>query len=351
MLVSRQEELDKLPDDLLSEWGQDRIFVLSDAALDEPEDGTGTRPSGLHAKVIAVEHGWDVTWYVGSANLTKAAFTGRNVEMMAAVTGRKGRKAGNSGYGIERFLEAGFGKLCTPYRRCERERENEDAMQARKCIEEARDWLVNADLNADLVVVCSSDGDAWTWRLECRCVEPLPDGVEIVAWPIAVSEEQARPFEPPLTWTLPIKLLTAFVAFRLHVPFESVDDIRMTLRLPTEGMPEEDRMHHVLRTLIDSPARLLCFLRALLGGLDGMADRIPEGDHRDGSGTWGEGPSGETLLEDLVRTASRAPERLEPVHRLINDFRKTEEGQKIIPDDLLAVWSAVDEALRKGSRS
>ena len=43
MLVSRQEELDKLPDAALEAWG---IFVLSDAAHEEPEDGTGTSPPG-----------------------------------------------------------------------------------------------------------------------------------------------------------------------------------------------------------------------------------------------------------------------------------------------------------------
>ena len=52
--------------------------------------GAGVGPSGLHAKMIAVEHGWDVTWYVGSANLTSAAFGGSNVEVMASVTGQEG---------------------------------------------------------------------------------------------------------------------------------------------------------------------------------------------------------------------------------------------------------------------
>ena len=54
--------------------------------------------------MIAVEHGWDATWYVGSANLTAAAFTGSNVEVMASVSGKKGRKDSASGCGIDRFL-------------------------------------------------------------------------------------------------------------------------------------------------------------------------------------------------------------------------------------------------------
>ena len=49
MLVSSREELDKLPGDALAAWS--RICVLSDTALDEPEDGDAGRPSGLHAKI------------------------------------------------------------------------------------------------------------------------------------------------------------------------------------------------------------------------------------------------------------------------------------------------------------
>ena len=343
ILVSRQEELDKLPDDALDEWS--RVCVLSDGALDEPEDGTDGRPSGLHAKILAVEHSWNVTWYVGSANLTVAAFTGRNVEVMAAMTARKGRKGGNSGYGIERFLDSGFDKLCAKYHRCEPEAGNLEEDEALKHLEAARDAL----LDADLKVACSPVGDGWTWRLEGPAALP-PDDVEVAVWPISVAEEQARPLELPSTWTLPIQRLTTLVAFRLHVPHKKVDDIRLTLRLPAEGMPA-DRMHHVLRTLIDNPERFLRFLRALLGGLEGMVDLARGNGEGNGSGVWGDGLNEESLLEDLVRAASRDPERLEPVRRLIDDFRKTEEGRRIVPDDLFVVWTAVDEALRERGHS
>ena len=67
-----------------------------------------------------------------------------------------------------------------------------------------------------------------------------------------------------------------------------------------------------------------------------------------GGGPWGEGFAGETLLEDLVRAAARDPERLKPVRRLIGDLRKAEEERKVVPDDLFAVWSAVEETLREG---
>ena len=354
ILVSRQEELDKLSEDVLAEWNE--VFVLSDTAQGEAEDGpaetdeddSGTgadaRPSGLHAKMIAVEHGWDVTWSVGSANLTSAAYAGSNVEMMASVTGKKGRKGGASGYGIDRFLDGGFQKLCVPYQRVEPETVDPRVTDARARLEAARDALVDAALR----VTCVSESDLWTLTIDGVALPA--DDVEVAVWPVSVPEDQACRLPEPLRWRLPVARLTAFVAFRMSVPVRGVDDIRMTLRLPAEGMPE-DRIHQLLRTLLDSPEKFLRFLRALLGGLDavlGWAKDVGEGN---GKGDWGVGGGGETLLDDLVRTASREPERLEPVRRLIDDLRKTDEGRRIVPDELFAIWMAVEEALAPEPRS
>ena len=361
-LVSRQEELDKLSEDALAAWK--RVLVLSDTAQGEAEDapadadedgqtdttgtdkgdpGTGadTRPSGLHAKMIAVEHGWRVTWSVGSANLTAAAFTGSNVEMMASVTGKKG---GASGRGIGHFLDGGFLKLCVPYRRVEQEDEDPRVSEARARLEAARDALADADLR----VVCVPGDDIWTLTIDG--VVPPGDDVEVAVWPVSVAEDRALGLDEPLRWKLPVASLTAFIAFRLRVAVRGVDDIRMTLRLPAEGMPA-DRMHHVLRGLLNSPEKFLRFLRALLGGLDQLSGWLSEEGKGDGPGPWGVGLGGETLLDDLVRTASRDPDRLKPVRRLIDDLRKTEEGRRIVPDELFAVWTAVEEALAREPRS
>ena len=360
ILVSRQEELDKLSANALAAWKE--VFVLSDTAQGEAEDGQahtddGTLPaggdarqgddtpaarvaafpSGLHAKMIVVEHGWHVTWSVGSANLTAAAFTGSNVEMMASVTGKKG---GAIGRGIDHFLDGGFRKLCVPYRRIEQDIEDPRVTAARERLEAARDALVNADLR----VTCVSGDDLWTLTIDGDIVPPA-DAIEVAAWPVSLSEDQALPLDEPMRWRLPLARLTAFIAFRLSVAVQGVDDIRMTLRLPADGMPA-DRMHHVLRGLLDSPEKFLRFLRALLGGLDQLSGWVDDEGEGKGDAPWGiGGPGGETLLDDLVRTASRDPDRLRPVRRLIDDLRKTDEGRRIVPDDLLAVWKAVEEAL------
>ena len=343
ILVSTREELDRLSDNALASWS--RVCMLSDAALDESEDNDVGRPSGLHAKFIAVEHGWDVTWFVGSANLTYSAFSGINVEVMAALSARKGRRGGNSGYGIGRFLESGFETLCQPYERGEPEAESAEMEEALERLEAARDTLLDADLKA----VCSPSGENWSWCLPGLVSLPQTD-VQIKAWPISLTEEQALPLQLPLTWTLPIQWLTRLVAFRLHVPVPGVDDIGLTLSLPVEGMPE-DRMHHVLRSLIGDSARFMAFIRALLGGLDGMVEWARGNDADGNAAPWASFSGDETLLEGLVRAASRDPDRLEPVRRLIEDFRSTEEGRRIVPDDFLELWSAVEAVLGEGGRS
>ena len=347
ILVSRQEELDKLSDDVIESCTD--IFVMKDVAQGEPEDslahenqpatGGNDRPSGLHAKMIAVEHGWDVTWYVGSANLTASAFNGRNVEMVASITGKKGRKEGHSGHGIDRFLDAGFGELCMDYKRVELEKEDPTITDARNRLEETRDALLNTDLR----VTCVSAGDFWMLTIDGNDI-PCAVDVEVLAWPVSVAEKDARPLEESISWKLPIAHLTAFIAFRLSVDVRDVDDVRMTLRLPAQGIPE-DRIYHVLRGLLDSPEKFLRFLRALLGGLDTVLGWAQDGAEGDAPGSWVTGSKGETLLEDLVRTASRDPDRLKPVRRLIDDLRMTDDGRRIVPDEILSIWTAVENAL------
>lgn len=352
ILVSRQEALDSLSREALAEWEQ--VLVLSEAAHGESEDdgsdrddsdtNGGTYPSGLHAKLIAIEHGWDVTWFVGSANLTAAAFNGSNVEMVASMTGRRGRRGGNSGQGIDRFLDGGFLKLCEPYQPTEPVTEDPGIADARKRLEDARDALMEAELR----VRCADAGELWTLAIDGVVAWPAGD-IDVCAWPVSIAEDQACGMREAPSWNLPVSRLTALIAFRLRVPERGVDDVRLVLRLPTAGMPE-DRIQQILRSLLDSPEKFLRFLRALLGGLDALPAWAQGSGEGGDAGDWGIGLGEETLLDDLLRTAARDPERLRPVRSLIDDLRKTEEGRRIVPDGLCDIWTAVEKALARVSQ-
>ncbi len=335
-LVSRQSELDALDDETLAQW--DRVYVLADAAEGETEDEEAGQPSGLHAKFIALEDGWDVTWFVGSANLTAAAFTGTNVELMASIKGRKGKAGGKSGFGIDRFMESGFQKMCAKYHRGEASEVDAAATAATKSLEHMRERIVEAKLE----ISCAPAGDSWKWILGGKL--EMDAGVAVHVWPVSLEEERAQALALPLTLQLPEARLSAFVAFRLSSEVKGADDVRFILKLPASGMPDE-RISQVLRTLINSPERFLRFLRALLGGLEGMVD-LGGGDKGGGDGAWGQGFSADTLLEDLVRAAARDPARLAPVRRLIEDLRSTPEGIEVVPDALYELWKVIDESVR-----
>ena len=327
-LIARHDQLQLVSEAVVSQW--DEILVVSEAASGETDDETSSRPSNLHAKFIGVEHGWDATWFVGSANLTDAAWNGANIEIMASMTGRKSR------VGISQFLDE-FHDLCETFRSSTEASVDEADNEAQQHLENA----VRAIMDADIQINCTPVDDLWKWRLEGRIA--LPDAVTVCVWPVSLNEEQAVNLDPPVSLTLPISRLTAFVAFRLAVDSPDEEDKRFTLKLPISGVPPE-RTAQVLQSLINSPERFLEFLRALLGGLETLAELVEGmGDTTDAA--WQRGIEAETLLEDLLRTTSRDPERLTTVRKLIADLRETEEGRRIVPDPIYEIWQAVEETI------
>ena len=338
-LLARPEELDQIASAELDEWSE--VLVLSDPASGESTE-EARRPSGLHAKIVATEHRGQVVWYFGSANLTRAALTGRNVEVLVRLGGRRAQ------CGIEQFL-CGFRPLCEPYERSMVDTEDEDAALAevqrgKQALECAQRAIVQSVGSGCLHIVCNQrEGDDWQWRLD-GAVDGIPDGVTVQVWPASIEEAQSRSLDQQRSWPLPVVWLTAFVAFRLEVGVEEVDDLRFAMRLPASGLPS-DRAARILRSFVDSPAKFMQFLRALLGGLEGQSILLPGDGEGNSSVAW-EGALGEgTLLEDMLRAASRDPERLDVVRRLVVDLQRTEDSRTVVPPDLLELWQAIDQTV------
>ena len=337
-LISRPEELDQVASSSLDEWSE--VLVLSEPASGEASE-EARRPSGLHAKIIAVEHRGQVTWYFGSANLTHAALSGRNVEVLVRLAGRRYER------GIEQFLGK-FRDLCEPYEAGLLDGNEEDialaeeGQRGKRMLECAQEAVMQAVASGRLRIVCVRKGDVWEWRMDGEITD-MPEGVIAKIWPASISEEQSHPWDQR-SWRLPASALTAFVAFRMSVAVEGVDDLRWAMMLRATGLPN-DRTARILRSLIDSRSKFLQFLRALLGGPEGQNVLLPRNGEGSGSVAWEAVFGGETLLEDLLRTASRDPGRLDVVRRLVTDLRRTEDGRQIIPPALYKLWQAVDRTV------
>jgi hypothetical protein len=125
---------------------------------------------------------------------------------------------------------------------------------------------------------------------------------------------------------------------------------RFTLNLLLEGAPA-DRRDRVLRWVLRDRDRVLRFLLFLLAdgdprqavGLLVSGDQAGDGEGEDSFAL------DLPLFESLLRALEREPAKLDHVARLIEDLRKTPEGEALIPEGFTEVWDpiwAVREARR-----
>jgi hypothetical protein len=187
ILVSRQETLDALSSKTRARFK--RVCVLQETAESEDgEDRDQDQLHGLHAKIYALDQGWNTTLVVGSGNATTRVF-GRadNVELFALLTGRRS----DVGDVAKLFDADNFGKLLTDFVASETDGISAAEQQADKDLDEARIVF----LRAGLKVTCaaersdaneSTNNSGGSWRMSLAADGPIPvQGIRSVSvWPV-----------------------------------------------------------------------------------------------------------------------------------------------------------------------
>ena len=344
-LISRPDELDSVPAECLDAW--DSVSVLDDDISnadedmldDESEEHPSSTTSGLHAKFVVAEHErTQATWTLGSANLTGAASSGHNVELVAHISGRANQ------VGIDQVWKE-IERFCQDYRRSHDAKEvSAEELNARMLLSRAKRSFLDSQ---KLRVVCKpeSSGGLWTWTLEGKFT--IDAQVQVHSWPISVNQDQCKELQLPVSWkNMPEERLISFVAFRFSVEGFTDLSASFVLNLPISGVSQE-RVDKVLSSVIDSTEKLLLFLRLLLGeNYDEWV--VPAANGSKTHDVFDQlGFAMETLLEDLLRVAARQPKRLEPFQKLISNLQETPEGRALIPKELEMLWKAVEQALAK----
>ena len=114
-----------------------------------------------------------------------------------------------------------------------------------------------------------------------------------------------------------------------------------------------DRSNRLLRILLGDAERFLRYLLMLLAddAVDawGLSDLL---DAMEGSqdGKWRTAGDTIPLLEALLRTLSKDPERLDHINQLIVDLCADEEGRALLPPGLLKIWDPVWSIAEEGHR-
>ncbi len=356
-LLSRGESLARLGPSSLEAF--DKVWVLDDTANPEPadteedfeadaqqqqdgEENDDIPLVGLHAKVYVV--------FTGSANATRAAFN-RNVEFLVELRGKKSRCGIDALLGEppegEQKRASCLADLLQPYVPVEGEVDVDDDVEE---FQRQVDQLAKALAATSPTAQCGSAETEGTFAIRVLPSKTLKNdkthGVRVRARPVSLPSSQFYPVDLSETcWVefAPVSLLglTSFFVFEV----ESVDlKIRrqFVLNIPLTGAPE-NRHEAILRDLLSDRDRVLRFMLLLL--LDTGARDLGKLIHSVGNGentfSFVHSLFGATLFESLVRALDRDPERLEHVAQVIVDLQQTNEGKKLLPEDLDAIWEPI----------
>jgi hypothetical protein len=330
--------------------GADASSEQADAEIAADDGTAGNVLRGLHAKLLLVERSSRTRWWVGSANFTDAAWSGRNVELMVELEGHPRH------VGIDRLLGDGFEGLLRRFVPVDGAAGDSDEREARREVDRLRDVIATAPLR----LVCSSSDAGYDLRLEGT----LPDlgAASLAAWPVTLPETSSRDASVlaaagSVAWPgLAVSSVTTLTAFSLTVRRGHAAAVaRFVRKLPCTGLPA-DRAGRILCEAVDSSERFFRCLRRLLGGEDwGVSDASapPVGTGREPGEGWGASvlPGTESVLEELVRTAVRDPVRWESLSRLIEDLSRRDDGREVVPSGFLALWKTIAQSVEGRTRS
>lgn len=349
VLVSRPDELAKLPAELLQRFC--RVCSLNSLAEEEDGEDTGgpVGLSGLHAKIYIAEEGWRTRITLGSANATNAALlNGRNVEILVSLAGQRARIGGIA----DLLGKDSLGRLLRDFKAEEARPIASDAIVAAKRLEDGRDRLCRAGLVLRCTPAAPGEGEP-LWQVDLVPNGPV-DLTEITqarAWLVTTVRDQGQSLVP-LSSNMPIVLaslglgdICRFVAFELKSDVVDVPPLTFTLPLPLDGLPS-GRQAAVVAKIVATREEFLRYLRFLL--ID-LVDPITAAALRRKmlAGTWLPADCAMPLLEDMVRALVRDPALLIPIRRLLARLDEAAHagGEDIVPTDFRQLWAAFENMI------
>jgi hypothetical protein len=345
VLVSRSDQLDSLPDSVVAAVEQRGTIYTMDDAVAWPETGPDDEAeptsvtSGLHAKLYLTEQGRNVTLLTGSANATSAAWH-RNVEFMVQLQGRK------SQIGINKLLgdpadKLSLIKLLQPYQRGVIDEGEVAKRQAELELQAVAERVLQLGLYTEVW-----EEDAF--GLVLKGEQDFSEQAKVLCRPVTLPVEAAQPLvvcagEGPTFPRVSSANLTSFWAFSIELGEQSLNFV---LNLPVRNMPD-DRDRHILRAIIDDREKFLRYLMFLLAD-DQNSSSLQIGNPRGLSGRNAGYDLQIPVLEELLRAASRTPDRLIGLAELVDELMQSESGRQVLPEGFERIWPTLWAACQSG---
>lgn len=359
LLFGRSEELRKIPSDGLEMC---RRYCISRLIVDGEsnqlaEDGDGYETDqNLHAKLYVYQSdNSNVTWFLGSANATKAAFQ-RNVEFLLELRGT------SSAVQLDRLRmellgaeeQRGIFEEFDPTNDFVDESEIlileqklrllEFSLLKHLVIQKAEVKLSENQSNYDLHLVLDASSCSW-------------DDLVVKVMPFNSVGIEATQIEPLSVTNLCFQNinesnLSKFLQLEI---WQDSDRLRaFLLKVDIDGIPDS-RVGCILRSIINSRDKFFEYLRFILA--DDLEKQPigtePIDNHDDTNGEasniW---EMSTPIFEQLLLSASRSPLRLKSIDDAIQLLRKEEhdDTDRIIPNEFLEFWEAFKKIVPQQSR-
>lgn len=352
-LFSREAELRKLSPDSLKGWKAWHLVadaVAGESALEAEDSGSraDVQEQDLHAKVYAYKQGWDGHLVLGSLNCSSRGLH-KNTEFLIRLSGKDSRM------GPARLREQLLAEDSQMFAQFDPEQSRGTAEEmAQREIEDRlervkSELLVGMRLSAEARM--QSDGNyAIHVDLDATAMTAEPE-IAVLAWLFPhESQAQLLALGDSTEWTVAnvaeMDLCRLLILKLEHLPSGLVR--RFALQADILGIPE-GRDARIFRHVIFNSANLLKYLRFLLAedpwDGNGLEDWTGlKGDAAEGlSG----GGAGANLYEDMLVAASRHPDKLGSIREVLRTLKaegkEGEEGEAIIPADLLSLWQVFAE--------
>lgn len=335
--VSRQESLQKIA---VLPKGFSYKILCEQAIADVEADDKANRDLGLHAKIFVAKRGWETHLFIGSANATNAALiAGINTEFMVELVGRA-NAANKVGPPDALIQEHGLGPMLRDFDPTEIVPTEHDASEA--LLEGARDAIACASLCLKCV------RDEAEWPMSLIGASNLQVGkVEVRAWPVTVSEEQALSITACNGDSIVFKGLlsheiTSLIAFRLR--HQGVE-LSFTLDLKLTGAPP-DRDLEILRAAVKNRDGFVRYLQLLLGDWQPFSVGGGKGSKGKTAGAGADDPV--PLFELMVRMLAHDPSRLSNIAKVVDRLRReSKDDETVMPPEFLKIWASFEPVLRE----
>ena len=345
-ILSRNVELKTLSPELLDDFW---CYCLSDVVVDgerlsNADEGDGEPlEQDLHAKVFLFDDDGKTTWFLGSANATKAAFE-RNIEFLLELEGTAHSTRLNR---VRKQLLGNdeAGEVFVPFAPGKGGQEDEADQRRRKALRTLEYALLAAEMNGEVSLSANKVNYDFTLSVDLRNLSKKTSFSISVRPFVRVAEDQPLRFGVMNTLRFVNISETSLNRF-LHFTIRDAEGTirEFLIRIEVSGIPET-RLDNIFKSIINSRDKLFAYLRFLLTDELSKEDFAEGPTKKGGTGAKGAGWEIEMpIFEQLLVAASRNPRRLLEVDRVISSLRE-DKDDGVVPDDFLSLWEVFRAAI------